>query len=100
MAVTAVRDAIAVIRTNLPFLVNLSDDERRTRPKLGDNRLALVEDAHMLMGAHPDDVPAFVSLPELERDRALRAQLDDIRLALEALHGDVEGTERCSAARC
>ena len=92
-AVTAVRDAIAVIRTNLPFLVSLSTDERRTLPKLGDNRLALDEDAHALMGGHPDDVPAFVSLPELEKDRTLRAQLDDIRLGLEALHNDVEGTE-------
>ncbi len=68
-----VRDAIGVIRMNLPFLVSLSTDERRTLPKLGDNRLALDEDAHPLMGGHPDYVPAVVSLPELEKDRALRA---------------------------
>ena len=92
-AVTAIRDAIGVIRTNLPFLVSLNNDERRTLPKLGDNRLALDEDAHALMGGHPDFVPAFVNLPELEKDRALRAKLDDIRLALEGLHNDVEGTE-------
>ncbi len=78
-AVTAVRDAVAVIRTNLPFLVSLSTDERRTLPKLGDNRLALDEDAHALLGGHPDDVPAFVSLPELEKDRTLRAQRGEIK---------------------
>lgn len=92
-ALTAIRDAIAVIRTNLPFLISLTNAERRTLPKLGDNRLALDEDAHALMAGHPDFVPAFVSLPELEKDRALRAKLDEIRLALDDLHNDVEGTE-------
>jgi len=92
-AMAAIREAIAVIRANLPFLISLNNDERRTLPKLGDNRLALDEDAHTLMVGHPDFVPAFVSLPELEKDRALRAKLDDIRLALEGLHNDVEGTE-------
>ena len=68
-AVTAIREAIAVIRTNLPFLVSLNNDERRTLPKLGDNRLALDEDAHALMGGHPTPLTLFlchvaVELPE------------------------------------
>ena len=44
-AVTAVEGAIATIRTNLPFLISLTNDERRRLVKLGDNRLALDEDA-------------------------------------------------------
>ena len=92
-ALTAIQGAIATIRTNLPFLISLTNAERRTLPKLGDNRLALDEDAHALMASHPDFVPAFVSQPELEKDRVLRGQIDTIRLELEALHNDVEGTE-------
>ena len=38
-------------------------------------------------------MPAFVDVPELEKDRTLRVKLDDIRLALDALVNDIEGTE-------
>lgn len=92
-SVTAIQEAIQTIRTKLPFLLSLTNEERRKLPKLGDNRLALDEDAHALMLAHPDFVPAFFSLEELEKDRALRSQLDGIRLSLESLLNDVEGTE-------
>ncbi|MCX7423652.1 MAG: hypothetical protein NT013_29515 [Planctomycetia bacterium] len=74
-------------------MLSLTNEERRTLPKLGDNRLALDEDAHAFMLAHPDFVPACVSLDELEKDRALHSQLDGIRLSLESLLNDIEGTE-------
>jgi hypothetical protein len=93
VSVAAIHDAIQTIRAELPFLLSLTNDERRTLPKLGDNRLALDEDAHALMVAHPDFVPPFVSMEELEKDRVLRSQLDGIRLSLESLLNDVEGTE-------
>ena len=92
-AVTAVEGAIATIRTNLPFLISLTNDERRRLVKLGDNRLALDEDAFSLMTNNPSLVPSFVDTVELGRDRTLRTQLDDIRLALQLLLNDIEGTE-------
>jgi hypothetical protein len=92
-AMKAVMEAIQTIRTNLPFLISLTNDERRTLPKLGDNRLALDEDAYTLMQNHPDFVPGYLDQEELAKDRALRSQVDRIRVALEALHNDIEGTE-------
>ena len=35
----AVMDAIATIKDKLPFLVDLTTEERRTLPKMGDKRL-------------------------------------------------------------
>jgi hypothetical protein len=92
-AVTAINAAITDIRAKLPFLVSLTNEERSKMLKLGDGRLALDEDAHALMGDHPDFIPNFVDMAELEKDRALRAKVDEIRLALEALLNDIEGTE-------
>ena len=92
-SLTAVLEAIQTIRTQLPFLISLTNAERRALPKLGDNRLALDEDANTLMKDYPDFVPVYVDPEELAKDRKLRAQVDQIRVALETLHNDVAGTE-------
>jgi hypothetical protein len=92
-ALTTIQQAVQTIRTNMPFLLSLTNEERRSLPKLGDNRLALDEDASALMGQHPQFIPAFVDMAELAKDRALRIQVDTVRLSLEALLTDIEGTE-------
>ena len=45
------------------------------------------------MTNHPGLIPTFVSMAELDKDRALRDSLDNIRLHAKALFDDVEGTE-------
>jgi hypothetical protein len=92
-AVTAVNDAIATIRTNLPFLVSLTNAERRSKAKLGDGRVALDEDAYPLMAQNPALLPMFIVLAEVTKDRALRSQLDSIRLSLNSLCSEVDDTE-------
>ena len=44
----AVMDAIATIKDKLPFLVDLTTEERRTLPKMGDKSRAFVT---MIWGA-------------------------------------------------
>lgn len=92
-AVTAVNGAIATIRTNLPFLVSLTNAERRSKAKLGDGRVALDEDAYPLMAQNPSLVPMFVVLAEVTKDRTLRSQLDALRLSLNSLCSDIDDTE-------
>jgi hypothetical protein len=92
-AVTSIQNSVGSVRAQLPFLVSLSNDERRQLPKLGDNRLALDEDGWTLMNNHPSLVPGYVDLAELAKDRVLRAKLDEVRLSLQALLNDIEGTE-------
>ncbi len=92
-AVTEIDTSIGTMRSNLPFLISLTPEERQSLPKLGDNRLALDEDAYTRMKQHPELRPAFVDEAELEKDWDLRAKLDRIRLALASLLSDVESTE-------
>jgi hypothetical protein len=92
-AVTAINGAIATIRTNLPFLISLTNAERRSKAKLGDGRVALDEDAYPLMAQNPTLIPMFILLEEVTKDRILRSQLDVIRLSLTSLGSDIDDTE-------
>lgn len=92
-AVTAVNNAITAIRTNMSFLISLTNTERRSKAKLGDGRVALDEDAYPLMAQNPSLIPAFVVLTEVTKDRVLRTQIDAIRLSLTSLCSDVDDTE-------
>ena len=65
---TAINDAIATIRTNLPFLLCLTMGERKTLAKLGDGRVAMLEDAHPPMLANPDLVPSYLDIAEVTKE--------------------------------
>ena len=69
----AVLAAIATIRTKLPFLVNLTMDERQGLPKMADKTLAFDVKCAAYMTAHPELVPSFVNVAELAKDRTLVA---------------------------
>jgi hypothetical protein len=92
-AITAINGAIATIRTNLPFLLSLTIDERKALPKLGDGRVALLEDAYPLMLENPDLVPTYVDIAEVTKDHDLRNALDPILNSIGTLFQDVEDTE-------
>ena len=97
-AITAINAAIDTIRTNLPFLLSLTTDERKALPKLGDGRVALLEDAYPLMVANPDLVPSYVDITEVTKDHDLRNGLDPILNSLGTLYQDVEDTEILAGA--
>lgn len=92
-AITAINGAIATIRTNLPFLMSLTPEERKKLPKLGDGRVALLEDALPLMVANPDLVPSYTQIAEVTKDGDLRDALDPIFNSIATLCQDVEDTE-------
>lgn len=92
-AVTAINAAIATIRTNLPFLLSLTHEERKALPKLGDGRVALLEDAYPLMVDNADLVPSYLDIAEVTKDHDLRNTLDPIFNSIGTLCQDVEDTE-------
>jgi hypothetical protein len=89
---TAVLDAIQTIRTKLPFLVNLTPDERKQLPKVGDKTLAFDQKCAGYMSAHPELVPGFVSTEELAKDRTLAMDLADIARELDQAAEGVNDT--------
>ena len=89
---TAVLAAIATIKTKLPFLVNLSPDERKQLPKMGDKTLGFDQKCAGYMTSNPELIPSFVSVAELGKDRTLAADLNDIARELSELAEGVDDT--------
>ena len=82
---TAILTKIDEITALLPFLLNLTVEERSTLPKMGAFRDGMDEAFAMEMMAHPEMVPGFVDMTELAGDRALRAALRDLFQRVGAL---------------
>lgn len=94
--VQAVRDAFALILQKLPFLVNLTVDERRQTFKTGPDRVSFVQNAETAVQNHPDVFPATFKATEFLSDVdlfgiltdlcteafSIASQIDDTRLAV------------------
>jgi hypothetical protein len=87
-----VMQAIAVIRQKLPFLVNLSKDERRTLPKLGDKTRIFVQKAMEVVDQNDNFLPRSFDVPNMRREVNLYEGLYPILLSLAQLHELVEDT--------
>lgn len=83
--VTAATTAIGTIRTNLPFLRNLTIEERRALPKMGPRSLAFVNQALLAAKANGGKLPASFDLPGFEADLALYNALGPIATQLTQL---------------
>jgi hypothetical protein len=74
----AILTKLTEINALLPFLINLTKDERITLPKLGTASLAFDEQCTSYMASAPNLVPPFVDAAEVNKDRALRLVLADL----------------------
>ncbi|MBW4419097.1 MAG: hypothetical protein KME13_07685 [Myxacorys californica WJT36-NPBG1] len=53
-----IKQAIALIQQKLPFLITLSADDRKRLYKLGDKRLAFVQNSLTAAQSNPNILPA------------------------------------------
>lgn len=60
--------AVNTIKEKLPFLVNLSIEERKTLPKMGDRSHAFVTKALEVATQNPDFLPRSFDIDEMRRD--------------------------------
>jgi hypothetical protein len=65
---TDIMAAFATIKAKLPFLINLSMEEKRRMPNIGTERGGMVETFTIEMDLHPDLIPTYVDMPELALD--------------------------------
>lgn len=82
---TAIMTKITEIGALLPFLINLTKDERIQLPKLGASSLAFDEQCASYMATAPNLIPPFVTAAEVTKDRALRMVLSDVFRELKKL---------------
>ena len=84
------------VETLLPFVVNLSPEERKTIPNMGRKSLKFVESALGYARKHSNFVPPYLDVEEQGRDLELTEKLYDILEVLEPLWEKVNDT--CFAA--
>jgi hypothetical protein len=89
---TAIMDAINTIRTKLPFLLDLTKDDRHTLPKMGDKSRAFVSQALEVAKQNPDILPRSFDIEEMRRDVELSNALQPVAMAIAQLQELVDDT--------
>lgn len=90
--VQAVKAAIATIQQKLPFLVNLTTDERKSIFKTGPNSLSFVQNALQAAQNNPDIFPKSFDVAEFASDVNLFAVLTDLGTAVQQLASEIDDT--------
>lgn len=88
----AVMQAITTIKEKLPFLLDLSAEERKALPKMGDKSRAFVSKALEIATQNPDFLPRSFDLEEMRKDVQLFEQLYPLLLSLTQLQELVDDT--------
>jgi hypothetical protein len=90
-----IKDIKAVLQTiqnKLPFLVNLTTDERRSLVKMGDKSLAFVNNSLNAAQANRDILPASFDVEEFVQDYQLAVALTEVLTGLRQLEEQVDDT--------
>ncbi|MGB8507327.1 MAG: hypothetical protein WCD76_02890 [Pyrinomonadaceae bacterium] len=88
----AVLAAIGTIKQKLPFLVDLTTEERRKLLKMGDSGRTFVDQALTVATQNTDILPRSFDVDEFRQDVELLSALQPIVAALAQLHELVEDT--------
>jgi glutathione S-transferase len=89
---TLIMTKVTEIKALLPFLANLTKDERIQLPKLGAASLEFDEQCASYMASAPNLVPPFVDVAEVSKDRALRLVLADLFREMKKLCEQLDDT--------
>ena len=88
----AVLAAIQTIRQKLPFLIDLTPEERHALPKLGDKSRGFVAQALQVAEQNPDILPRSFDVGEMRNDVELLTALAPVLTALSQLNELVDDT--------
>ena len=88
----AIKEAINVITTNLPFLIALSAEERRALTKLGPKSVDFVRDCKTVANNYPQILPSGFNVAELDKDSLLFEQLSEIKMLLNSFNEKLNDT--------
>ncbi|MBN3891579.1 MAG: hypothetical protein HWQ43_21290 [Nostoc sp. JL31] len=88
----AVLQAIATIKDKLPFLIDLSNEERKALPKMGDKSRAFVSIALEVATQNPEFLPRSFDLNEMRKDVQLFEALYPVLLSLSQLQELLDDT--------
>ncbi len=87
-----IKHAIDLIHTKLPFLVTLSVDERKRLYKMGDKRIAFVQNSLSAAQSNPNILPASFDVQEFNQGYHMAVRLNEVLMRLQQLHEQVDDT--------
>ncbi len=88
----AIKEAIKLIGEELPFLISLTVDEKKSLTKLGPKSVDFVRDCTNVAGNYPQILPAGFDSTELAKDGLLFEQLSEIKMLLNSLNEKINDT--------
>jgi len=89
---------LAAIQNSMPFLRDLTPEERHSLPKLGRKSLDFAERSLELGILHANALPRGLDLEEMRRDLELRKALIPITQAVDALSGLLHNAQLVSGS--
>ncbi|MEW6494294.1 MAG: hypothetical protein AB1589_17540 [Cyanobacteriota bacterium] len=87
-----IKAALQTIQQKLPFLVNLTPDEKRSLVKMGDKSLAFVNNSLSAAQTNRDILPANFDVEEFTRDYQLSLALTELLTGLRQLEEQMDDT--------
>lgn len=84
--------AFNTIRQKLPFLVDLTAEDRRSMAKMGDKSNAFVNKAVEVANQYPDIIPRAFNIEEMKKDVELLQMLQPILMAANQVQDLIEDT--------
>ncbi|MBE9180880.1 hypothetical protein IQ268_20175 [Oculatella sp. LEGE 06141] len=84
--------AIATLKEKLPFLVDLTTEERKALPKMGDKSRAFVSKALEVATQNPDVLPRSFDLEEMRKDVYLFEAMYSLVVAVTQLQELLDDT--------
>jgi hypothetical protein len=87
-----VQAALATLRANLPFLIDLTPDERKGMLKFGEKNRSFVAKAYAIAEQHPEILPGTFNLADLQADVGLVESLYPLLHSVTDLQGKLEDT--------
>jgi len=87
-----IEDAFGTIKQKLPFLVNLTAEERKAIFKTGPDRFSFVQNALTAAQSHKELFPPTFSIQGFQRDVELFAVLTELQSLAESITSQVDDT--------
>ncbi|BAY10397.1 hypothetical protein [Calothrix sp. NIES-2098] len=87
-----IKAALQTIQKKLPFLITLSNEERRRLLKMGDKSLAFVNNSVTAAQSNREILPASFDVEELVRDYQLASALTELLTSMRQITEQVDDT--------
>ena len=89
----AIKDAIAVLQAKLsPLLIALTTDQRQKRVKMGEASKPFVEKVLEYAVSNPQFLPAFASVPQMQKDWKAHQELNPVYNSLNQITSNLSDT--------